>query len=253
MGLDQPPLLTYLLRLADDNLVLAQRLGELIAGMHDLEEDIAVANVALDHLGQARNFYGYATELDPDHRSEDDFAMLRFERDFRNAVLVEQPNGDFADTMIRQLFVDAYQVPLYRALAAGSDERLAGIAAKAVKEARYHLERSTAWVVTLGDGTSQSHERTQAALDGLWRFTADLFATDEVEVGLSAQGIVPDPADLRLTFDITVAEVLAAARLVVPSDPYQRLGGRTGFHTAHLGHLLPDLQWLRRSHPTATW
>lgn len=250
---DGSPLLTYVLRLADDNLVLAQRLGELIAGMHDLEEDIAVANVALDHLGQARNFYGYACELDLAHRSEDDFAMGRFERDFRNAVLVEQPNGDFAHTMIRQLFVDAYQVPLYQALATSSDQRLAGIAAKAVKEARYHLERSTAWVVTLGDGTSRSHERTQAALDALWPYTADLFATDEVEDGLSAQGIVPVPTDLRLAFDATVAEVLAAGRLVASSDPYQRLGGRTGFHTAHLGHLLPEMQWLHRSNPKAMW
>lgn len=253
MALDDAPLLTYVLRLADDNLVLAQRLGELIAGMPDLEEDIAVANVALDHLGQARGFYGYATELDSDGRSEDDFAMLRSEREFLNAVLVEQPNGDFAHTMVRQLLVDAYQVPLYQGLAASADQRLAGIAAKAAKEARYHLERSRGWVVTLGDGTGESHRRTQAALDELWPFTADLFTADEVEDALVAQGVAPDPIVLRSAFDATIEEVTAAARLTVPSDPYQRLGGRTGFHTSHLGHLLPEMQWLYRSHPGVRW
>ncbi len=248
-----PTLLTYVVRLADDNLVLAQRLGELIAGMPDLEEDIAIANVALDHLGQARNLYGYATELDPHHHSEDDYAMLRSEREFLNAVLVEQPNGDFAHTMVRQLFVDAYQLPLYQGLAAGADERLAGIAAKAAKEASYHLDRSSGWVVTLGDGTPESHTRTQAAVDALWRFTGDLFATDEVEDELAAAGVIPDLATVRTSFDATVADVLARAKLTAPSDPYQRLGGRTGFHTAHLGHLLPEMQWLHRAHPGASW
>ncbi len=253
MGSDVDPLLTYLLRLADDNLVLAQRLGELIAGMPDLEEDIAVANVALDHLGQARNLYAYAGQIDPAGRDEDDFSMGRSEREFLNAVLVEQPNGDFAVTMVRQLFVDAYQVPLYEALSESTDEQLAAIAAKAVKEARYHLDRSAGWVVTLGDGTGESHRRAQAAVDELWQFTADLFTADRVEDELSSRGVVPDPASLRPRFDGMVGEVLAAANLTVPSDPYQRLGGRTGFHTAHLGHLLPELQWLHRAHPGAEW
>ena len=249
----QPALLTYLLRLADDNLVLAQRLGELIASMPELEEDIAVANVALDHLGQARNFYDYATDVDPAHRSEDDLAMLRTEREFLNAVLVEQPNGDFAHTMIRQLLVDAYQVPLYQALAQSADVRLAGIAGKAVKEARYHLEHSSAWIITLGDGTEESHRRTQAALNNLWQFSRDLFATDHVEAELSATGVAADPVDLRPAFDNTIDLVLSAAGLALPEDPYQRLGGRTGVHTSHLGHLLPELQWLYRSHPGASW
>jgi ring-1,2-phenylacetyl-CoA epoxidase subunit PaaC len=250
---DQPVLLTYLLRVADDNLVAAQQLSDLIAKMPELEEDIAVANVALDHLGQARNFYDYATTVDPEGRDEDQFAMLRAEREFLNAVLVEQPNGDFAQTMVRQFFVDAYQVPLYRGLAASTDERMAGIAAKAAKEARYHLDHSSSWVIALGDGTDESHRRTQAAVDELWRFTADLFASDQVEDELLTQGIVPDPAALRSSFDTTVAAVIRAARLELPSDPYQRLGGRTGMHTAHLGHLLPEMQWLYRAHLGATW
>jgi ring-1,2-phenylacetyl-CoA epoxidase subunit PaaC len=250
---EQPLLLTYLLRLADDNLVLSQRLGELIAHMPELEEDIAVANIALDHLGQARNFYDYATDIDPAHRSEDDLAMQRSEREFLNAVLVEQPNGDFAHTVIRQLLVDAYQVPLYEALANSADVRLAGIAAKALKEARYHLEHSSAWVITLGDGTTESRARTQAALDHLWQFSADFFVTDQVESELLGQGVAADSAELRRAFDTVIAQVVDAAGLSLPSDPYQRLGGRTGIHTAHLGHLLPELQWLHRSHPGASW
>lgn len=256
-----PPLLTWLLRAADDNLVLAQRLGELIASMPELEEDIAVANLALDHLGQGRNLYQYASELDGPARaerglparSEDDLAMLRSERGFLNAVLVEQPNGDFATTMVRQLLVDAYQVELYRALARSTDERLAGIAAKALKEARYHLEHSSAWVVTLGDGTPESNRRAQAAVDELWPYRSDLFAGDEVEAELAATGVVPDPASLRPGHEATVAAVLAEAGLTVPDDPYERIGGRTGFHTAHLGHLLTEMQWLYRSDPEASW
>ncbi len=246
-------MLTWLLRAADDNLVLSQRLGQLIAAMPELEEDIAVANIALDHLGQARHLYQYASEVDPTGRSEDDFAMLRTEREFLNSVLVEQPNGDFAVTQVRQLFVDAYQVPLYQALSASPDERLAGIGAKAVKEARYHLEYSSAWVVTLGQGTQESHRRSQAALDQMWPFRTDQFAADAIEAELSAVGVVPDPATLRPEFDDTVATVMAQAGLTIPDDPYERIGGRTGFHTAELGHLLPEMQWLYRSDPGATW
>jgi ring-1,2-phenylacetyl-CoA epoxidase subunit PaaC len=250
---DGPALLTWLLRAADDNLVLAQRLGELIASMPELEEDIAVANLALDHLGQARNLYQYAGEIDPSPRSEDDYAMLRSERQFLNSVLVEQPNGDFATTIVRQLLVDAYQVPLYEALSSSTDERLAGIGAKALKEARYHLEHSSSWLVILGDGTGESNRRAQAAVDELWPYRADLFATDEVEAELAEAGVVPDPTSLRADYEAALAEVLARAGLTVPDEPYERIGGRTGFHTAHLGHLLAELQWLYRSDPTATW
>ncbi len=246
-------LLTYVLRLADDNLILGQRLGDLIAKMPELEEDIAVANLALDHVGQARNFYQYASEFDPDRRSEDDLAMLRDERQFLNAVLVEQPNGDFAHTMVRQFFVDAYQVPLYAALSNSTDERLAGIAAKAVKEASYHRDHSSSWIITLGNGTSESHQRTQAAVDAMWPFTADLFAADDVEEELVAAGIAVDPMVIRPVFDTTVADVMAEANITMPADPYQRLGGRTGFHTEHLGHVLAEMQSLYRSHPGVSW
>ncbi len=247
------PLLTYVLRLADDNLIVAQRLGELIASMPDLEEDIAVANIGLDHLGQARNFYHYASELDPDGRDEDQFAMERSEREFLNATLVEQPNGDFAQTQVRQFLLDAYQVPLYEAMTASADERLAAIAAKAVKEARYHLERSSAWVVRLGDGTPESFERVSRAVDYLWPYAGDLFHADDVEVELAESGVAVDPATIRPTFNATVAAIFATANLTVPDEAYVRSGGRTGFHTEHLGHLLPEMQSLYRAHPGATW
>lgn len=179
--------------------------------------------------------------------------MLRSEREFLNAVLVEQPNGDFAHTMVRQFLFDAYQVPLYRMLSDSTDDRLAAIAGKGVKEAQYHLDHSSGWVVTLGDGTSESHSRTQTAVDALWRFTADLFAADEVEDELIAAGVAVDPAAVRPIWDQTVSGVMANANITIPDDPYQRLGGRTGFHTEHLGHILPEMQALYRAHPGASW
>lgn len=247
------PRLIHLLRLADDNLILAQRLGALVAHMPELEEDIAVANIGLDHLGQARNFYAHASQFDAEGRDEDQFAMFRSEREFLNAVLVEQPDTDFAHTVVRQLFVDAYQIPLYEALSGSADAVLAGIAAKALKEARYHFEWSSGWVVALGDGTPESHQRAQAAVDALWSHAADLFTADEVEAQLAAEGIAVDPSTLRSSWSTAIAEVLGRAMLTVPSDPYERVGGRAGYHTEHLGHLLPELQALARAHPGASW
>ncbi len=246
-------LFTYLLRLGDDNLILAQRLGELVSWMPQLEEDIAVANVCLDHLGQARNLYTYAAEVEGAGRDEDQLAMLRDERQFTNAVLVEQPNGDFAQVMARQFLFDAYQVPLYEALGTSSDVRLSGITSKAAKEARYHLQRSSLWVTRLGDGTDESHLRMQAGLDAMWPFADDLFAHDEVENQLVRAGIAADPAPVRDIYDHTVASVLSQAGLEAPADPYQRIGGRTGFHTEHMGHLLAEMQSLHRTHVGAQW
>lgn len=247
------PLVTFLLRQADDNLVICQRLGELISRMPDLEEDIAIANRSLDHLGQARALYGYAAELLDDGRSEDDLAMCRSERDFTNSVLVEQPNGDFAQTMARQLFLDAYQLPFYQRVASSGDVRLGGIAAKAVKEAQYHLRHSSAWVVRLGDGTEESHRRMQAGIEAMWPFSADLFSADDVEVALATNGVLPSLDGLRAEFDTTIESVLATAGLQLPDDDYQRVGGRAGFHTEHLGHLLPEMQGLYRNFEGATW
>jgi ring-1,2-phenylacetyl-CoA epoxidase subunit PaaC len=228
-----------LLAHADDNLILAQRLGEWISRAPELEEDIALGNIALDHLGVARALYTLAGRIEGQGRGEDEFAMGRPEREFLNLLLVEQPNGDFANTMVRGLFFDAYQVGLWEDMSGSDDAALAGIAERALKEARYHLLHSSTWVIRLGDGTEESHRRSQAAVDRLWRYTAEMFE---------------DLPDSQLVeWDRVVREVLAEATLHVPDDPYQRGGGRGGFHSEHLGPLLAEMQWMQRSYPGLTW
>lgn len=217
---------------ADDNLVLAQRLGEWISRAPDLELDIALGNIGLDHLGVARSLYERAGEIEGAGRSEDDFAMRRTEREFLNFLLVEQPNGDFAQTVVRQFFFDVYQQGLWRRLTGSEDPFVAGVAAKAAKENAYHLEFSRSWLIRLGDGTEESHERAQRGVDELWRFTAEFADTDwhrDVEAALSEAG------------------------LSTPADPYQQSGGRRGFHTEHLGYLLAEMQWMDRSYPGMEW
>lgn len=232
-------LVTALVAHGDDNLVLAQRLGEWISNAPELEEDIALGNIALDHLGVARALYTHAGEIEGRGRTEDDFAMRRAEREFLNVLLVEQPNGDFAHTMIRALFFDAYQVDLWEGLTAADDETLSGIAARAGKEARYHLLHSSAWAVRLGDGTEESHRRAQEAVDALWRYTGELF---------QGPGRVS-----RERWQATIKRVLDEAGLEVPDDPYQRGGGRRGLHSEHLGPLLAEMQWMQRSYPGLQW
>ncbi len=233
--------------------MLSQRLGEWISHGPELEEDIALANVGIDFLGQARAIYTHAAEIEGAGRSEDNFAMLRPEREFADCLLVEQPNGDFAQTMARQLFFDAYQLSLWEALSRSEDATLAGIAAKALKEARYHFRHSSMWVIRLGDGTAESHRRMQEGVDAMWRFTAELFAGDAVDALMVEMGIGVDPASYAATWRERIDGVLAAATLRVPQDPYQRMGGRTGFHTEHLGHLLSELQWMQRTYPGLEW
>lgn len=217
---------------ADDNLILAQRLGEWIAKAPDLEIDIALGNIGLDHLGVARALYTHAGEVEGKGRTEDDFAMGRTEREFSNLLITEQPNGDFAHTIVRQVFFDVYQRILWADLARSDDETLAGIAARAAKENAYHLEFSGSWLVRLGDGTDESHARAQTAVDALWRFTTEL----------SSDAWMRDIEDL-----------CDSATLTVPDDPYQRTGGRDGYHTEHLGHLLTDMQWMDRTYPGVEW
>jgi len=229
----------WLLAHADDNMVLAQRLGEWISNAPELEEDIALGNIALDHLGVARALYTHAGEIEGLGRDEDDLAMTRPEREYLNLLLVEQPNRDFAHSVLRSFLFDAYQVELWADLSGSEDATLAGISGRALKEARYHLRHSSGWVVRLGDGTEESHRRSQAALDGLWRFTAEMFA-DEA-------------AAYRERWDATIVDVLEQARLLAPVDPYQRGGGRQGLHTEHLGLLLAEMQWLQRSYPGLEW
>lgn len=233
--LEMDPKLRTLLSYGDDNMVLAQRLGEWISNAPELEIDIALANTALDHLGVARALYTYAGEVEGRGRTEDDFAMKRTEREYLNLLLVEQPNGDFAHTIVRQVFVDIYQGLLWADLAASDDETLAGIAAKARKEASYHHEFSSSWLLRLGGGTEDSHRRAQAAVDALWRYTSEI--TDQY----------PD------AWGAHVDRVFAEAELSVPDDPYQRSGGRDGYHTEHLGSILAEMQWTERTYPGLKW
>ncbi len=243
----------YVLRLGDDNLILAQRLGEWISNGPELEEDIALANTAIDLLGQARALLTHAAGLAGPEQTEDDLAMLRTEREYTNLLLVEQPNGDFAHTMARQLFVDAFHLSLWAALQESADATLAGIAGKALKEARYHFRHSSTWVIRLGDGTAESAARMQAGVEAMWRFTAEMFTADPVDEAVAAAGIGVDPSTLRSAWDDRIDAVLADALLARPSDPYQRMGGRSGFHTEHLGHLLGEMQWLQRTYPGLEW
>jgi len=246
-------LVGYLVRFGDDNLVLAQRLGEWSSRGPTLEEDIALTNIALDLLGRARFLFTYAGHVEGRGHKEDWFAFFRDEREFTNLLLVEQPNGDFAHTMARQFFFDAWSVPLWEHLSASTDPTLAGIAGKAAKESRYHLRHSSAWVTRLGDGTEESHRRMQSAVDSLWRFTGEMFWSDAVEVELAEMETAVVPVRLRPRFDRTVDEVFAAADLRRPADAFQRRGGRLGLHTEHLGHLLAEMQHLQRASPGLRW
>ena len=243
----------YVLRHGDDNLVLAQRLSEWVSRAPELEEDIAVANTALDHLGVATHLLGHAASLAGDGRSDDDLAFGRNERQFTNLLLVEQPNGDFAQTMARQLLFDAYQTGLWEAMAGSTDATLGGIAAKAAKEAAYHLRHSSAWVVRLGDGTEDSHDRMQRGLDWMWRFSGELFAGDHLDRQMVEAGIGVDVAALQSRWLATVESVTSEAGLEIPTETTQRSGGRRGMHTEDLGHLLAEMQWMQRTYPGSAW
>ena len=241
----------YALRLGDDALILSQRLSEWSARSPQIEEDIALMNIALDLLGQARSLLSYAGE--EAGRSEDELAYLREERQFRNVQLAELDNGDFATTQVRQLLFSGYQYQLYRALQDSTDAQLSAIAGKAIKEVSYHLEHSVAWVFRLGDGTDFSHDRTQLALDEVWPYTHELFLDDPVFGRVAADGIGPLPSSLHEGWQAAVLPVLTEATLTVPDDGWQPTGGRQGMHTQGFGYLLAELQHLHRSHPGAQW
>lgn len=234
-AIEMEPHLRMVVSHGDDNMVLAQRLGEWISHGPDLEIDIALGNMALDHLGVARALYTHAGEIEGRGRTEDDFAMRRTEREFLNLLLVEQPNGDFAHTIVRQYFFDVYQLLLWADLTASDDEVVAGVAGKARKEAAYHHEFSSSWMLRLGDGTEESHVRTQRAVDDLWRFTAEL------------------SAGYLQAWRREVDTIFSETGLSVPDDTYQRSGGREGFHTEHLGLLLAEMQWMDRAYPGLKW
>jgi ring-1,2-phenylacetyl-CoA epoxidase subunit PaaC len=244
----------YALGLGDDALILAQRLGGWVTRAPQIEEDMALANIALDLLGQARTLLTYAGEVEGAGRDEDDLAFLRDERGFRNVHLVEMENGDFAVTIARQLLFAAYQVELYGALSASEDATLAGLAGKALKEVRYHRDHATQWVLRLGDGTAESHDRMQSALDRTWPYVEELFdATEVAELLRALPGIAVDPSTLRPAWSTYVRDVLDEATVATPQPRWRSRGGRRGYHSEALGHLLPEMQLLHRSHPGATW
>jgi len=243
----------YLLRLADTSLVLGQRLGEWVGHAPALEEDLGLANIALDLIGQARLLLGYAGEVEGRGRDEDALAFLRDAPEFCNVSLAEQPNGDFGRTIVRQLLLDAWQIELYEALTNSSDSRLAEIAAKAVKETRYHLRFSAGWLVRLGDGTAESHARVQQALEELWRFTDELLTPDELDEEMAAAGVAPSLEQLRPRWEERVNAVLQEATLKRPADARYPWQGKRGVHTEHLGHMLAEMQHLPRAFPGVTW
>src|SRR5258705_4029296 len=257
-----PDVVAYALRVGDDALVAAQRLAEWSARAPEMEEDIALSNIALDQLGVARLLLTYASAR-VGAGDEDSLAYLRDGDEFRNCLLVELPNagpaaaigapGDFGVTMAKLLFLAAYQHPLYQRLPASGDDQLAGVAGKARKESAYHLDHATQWTVRLGDGTDESHRRTQAAIDDTWPYTHELFVDDDVTERLAEEGVAPRPSEMREPWLATVELVLAQATLTRPEDGWAPTGGRLGRHTEHLSYVLAEMQVLHRAHPGASW
>lgn len=248
-----PPLFTYALRLGDDALILGQRLSEWCGHAPTIEVDLSLANLALDLIGQANHFLGLAGALEGGKRDADALAFRRDVLDFSNCLLVEQPNGDFAQTIARQFLFSTYQELLLQSLTSSRDERLAAIAAKAVKEVAYHRQLASDWVIRLGDGAEESASRLNAGLDWMWRFADELFEMDDLETGLAREGLAADKSALRAQWDQRIDTVLAEATLQRPKPRRPALGGRSGHHTEHLGHLLSEMQFLQRAYPGATW
>src|ERR1700754_886418 len=249
----ETPLVLYTLRRADDALILGHRLSEWCGHAPAMEEDMALANMGLDLLGQARELYAYAAKVEGRDNDEDKFAYLRDVRQYRNLLLLEQPNGDFARTMVRQFFYAAFADLYWRAMMKSEDVTLAAIAAKSEKESAYHLRHSSEWMVRLRDGTDESHRRAQTAIDDLWAFTGEMFEVDDSERALIDGGIAVDPESLRPQWLRTVTDVVSEATLTLPKSDWMQQGGRSGRHSEHLGHLLSELQSMQRTFPGATW
>jgi ring-1,2-phenylacetyl-CoA epoxidase subunit PaaC len=249
----ETPLVLYALRRADDALILGHRLSEWCGHAPMMEEDMALANMGLDLLGQARELYSYAAKVEGRGNDEDKFAYLRDVRQYRNLLLVEQPNVDFARTIARQFFYAAFADLYWRAMMQSTDATFAAIAAKSEKESAYHLRHSSEWMVRLGDGTDESHRRAQTAIDDLWAYTGEMFRADESERGLIDAGIAVEPAKLHAPWLKTVSGVVNEATLALPKSDWMQQGGRDGRHSEHLGHLLSELQSMPRTFPGVVW
>jgi len=253
LNADAQALFRYVLRLGDLSLVLGQRLGEWVGHSPALEEDLGLANIALDLIGQARLLLTYAGEVEGRGRGEDEIAFLREHGEYLNAILAEQPNGDFGQTIVRQVLIDAFQLEHYQRMAGSSDERLAAIAAKSVKEVLYHLRYSSGWLVRLGDGTADSHARVQSALDNLWPYTVELFAEDDLDRTMADRGVAPRLSDVQAAWLRRIDEILAEATLRRPQDRPHSWHGKRGQHSEHLGYILAEMQHLQRTYPGARW
>jgi ring-1,2-phenylacetyl-CoA epoxidase subunit PaaC len=243
----------YLLRLGDSSLIIGHRLSEWCGAGPILEEDIALINIALDFVGNATAFLNYAATVEGNNRTEDDLAFLRHEREFRNLLITELPNGDYAYTITRQFLYDVFTFHLYEALKSSKDETIAALAVKSHKEITYHLRHTTEWMYRLGDGTEESHNRMQDALNDIWMYTSDMFDMDEVDALLIKEGIAPDLNPIKEAWEKQVKAVISEATLQIPVTPFKQKGSRDGKHTEHLGFLLAEMQSVHRSYPNATW
>lgn len=246
-------LFNYLLRLGDNAAILGHRLSEWCGHGPELEEDIAIINTSLDLLGHARSLYSYAGQVEGKGRSEDDIAYLRIEREYRNALICELPNGHYGDTIARQFLFDQFNFLLFSELVNSTDETVAAIAAKAVKEIRYHLRRSIEWTLRLGDGTEESHDRIQESFNNIWMYTGDLFVQDENDKAIIDAGIGPDLEKIRFDWKVKVNEVLTEATLIMPEDQWMQSGSKSGRHTEHMGYILAELQYMQRAYPGCEW
>ena len=249
----QQALFEYVLRLADDSLILGHRLSEWCGHGPILEEDIALTNLSLDLIGQATSLLNYAGELEGKGRDGDALAFLRYEREYKNLLLVEQSNGDFGKTILRQFLFDAYRKPLFERLQYSKDVTLAAIAEKSLKETKYHLKHTSEWVIRLGDGTDESHSRIQESLDSLWKYTNEIFYKDDIDSILENESIVPSSEEIKVEWSKTVNDVLMEATLEKPSNNWVQEGGRKGLHTESLGYLLAEMQYMQRAYPNMTW
>jgi len=245
-------LIEYALRIGDSSLILGQRMAEWISNGPTLEEDIAMTNISLDLFGQARTMFKYICEL-AGEGTEDDWAFFRSEREFLNNLLAERPNDHFGETMVRQLLFSAFYYHFYQALQESKDERFAAHGAKSLKEVSYHLRHAGEWVVRLGDGTEESHQKVQQSLDDLWRYTGDLFEMDDLDEYLIKEGVAIDLNSLKAKWDATINEVIERATLTRPADGYMDSGRLDGIHSEHLGHLLSEMQYMQRAYPDAQW
>jgi ring-1,2-phenylacetyl-CoA epoxidase subunit PaaC len=243
----------YCLQLGDDALILGHRLSELCSKGPFLEEDLALTNISLDMIGRAQAFLNYASKIENKGNSDDDLAYRRPEKEYNNHLLVEQPNGNFADTIARQFLISAFEVSFFKELSNSKDEMLSGIAAKTVKEAKYHFQHSAYWIIRLGDGTEVSKVRIQKAINDLWMYTGELFEMSEVDEQLLQKGIAVDRIPLKQKWSDKITEVLSQAKLGIPEDEFMQSGGKKGIHTENLGHILSEMQYLQRAYPDAKW